>query len=344
MVIDSPQGNVFLRSDWLRMLEETSKTDRILALGCYDDNRRLLGGQTLQYRIQSGLRVAVPFEFFYSGPILAPCRVKSHARREAREHRVITSLLHGLEGVCDIIEFETHPTFGDIRPYIFAGWQHKVRYTHILDLTDLSRAYRDMAQTKRSGVRRANERLTLKPEDSAEAIDTFVSLYRGTMVKFDWWPSPEWEATFRARMGWLMARDACRLYTARDLAGEPVAMTVFVLSQEDGTVYGWRAAATPAADDLAASPAIYWHAARDFTGSFHAMNLGGSPTASLDAFKTMLGARAHPHFAVGYEGRPIAYRTLRQTQRLKDSLWRMVMRPAGQLVQRLRHGHKDAHG
>jgi len=123
LVNSSPQGNVFLRSEWLEMLCQTDPDLRKFTLGVYDGKGRLAGGQVVFYLSTFGMKLSVPFEFFYNGPLL---KAEPNARRVSRvaeQNEILAALAQGLSDRMDTIEIEAHPNFEDGRAFQFAGWQ-----------------------------------------------------------------------------------------------------------------------------------------------------------------------------------------------------------------------------
>jgi hypothetical protein len=341
MVADSPQGNVFARSDWLRMLCDTDPSLRVLILGCFDDSGRLVGGQAIPWQTLWGLHLSAEFEFFYCGPMLAPAGRGNLARRTADHHQIVTALAQALSDRLAYIHVDAHPAFQDVRPFLYAGWQATPAYTHIWRMSDTEQIWQDMNREKRREIRRAQETFTFRAEEDAASFDAFLPLYHQTMRKFTWQPSVRWQNIFIRRFAWMRQRDGCRLYTARDAGGKLAAGVVVLLSREDATAYLWRQGSSP--DFVAAGgvPALYWHAACDLASDFPNVNFGGSPQASLSHFKDYLGAEAVQHFALSRRNsRRIA--ALEWGQRFKDLVYNVVMRVAFTPWQRLRYGRRRA--
>ncbi len=321
LVAASPQGNVFMRSDWLQMLCETEPGLQLLHLGCFSDAGSLIGGLAMPYTVQCGLKLAAPVEFFYHNSVLlAPPQRRSTAAIVREQSHVVADLAGELARRLHYARSELHPAFRDVRMFLYAGWQVETVYTHIWRMTDTEQTWMSMTREKRRQIKAASRNYTFTVEGE-QALDDFLALYRETMRKFYWWPSPEWEARFRCRFQWMRACDGCRLYTARTPEGALHAGVVALLSREDHTAYLWRLGSARVSAETGLVPALYWQAACDLAQEFEQVDLGGSPEVTLNTFKDYLGAEAAQHFVVSHRSSPRKLAALEQGMLLKDKLY-----------------------
>ncbi len=293
LVAGSPQGNAFLRSDWLRMLAETSRNDlQLLRLGVFNAREELRAGWAFLYRERHGVRVSEVFDLFYCGPMLAG----DLARGERA--RVASALIEGAAERMDQTLAETHPTFTDVRPFMYQGWSVVPEYTHLWDLADPDAVLRSMNREKRAEIRRARERFRIGPEPMTDAaFRHFMELYRTAMAKFSWYPPQHWEELQRERIRWMEDREGCRFFAVRDADGELLAGLLALLSPEDRTAYYWRMGYGAAGRKAEVVPALYWEAAQPLcAGPLRFVNFGSSPQPALSQFKDYLGADATTHY------------------------------------------------
>jgi len=77
-------------------------------------------------------------------------------------------------------QFYNHYTFNDIRPFKWAGWDVDIRYTYVVDLTDLNRLWVNLEKKTRYEVTHAQkDYLTWVTPD----FDTFNVLYSETFKR-----------------------------------------------------------------------------------------------------------------------------------------------------------------
>jgi hypothetical protein len=324
LVADSPQGNVFLHADWLQMLGDTDPDLRSLILGCFDDEGRLVGGQAVTYHQRWGMDISATFEFFYSGPMVAPV-AGNQAGGVTRAAAIVSALAEALAERLAYVEFETHPAFGDVRPFLYAGWQVVPTYTHIWPMDDVDRAWRAMSQGKRRRIERARKQFTFGVEEGDAVLDEYLPLHHQTVRKFYWQPSPTWEAIFRRRFHWMRERDGCRLYTARTGTGELAGGELVLLSREDETAYIWQQAFDREYLAQGISPALDWYAASDLATEFPQVNFGSSPYPSLAQFKDEMGAEPVVHFTVRKNNARFRWAIYQRALKLKDRVYNLAM-------------------
>lgn len=302
LVSASPQGSVFLRSDWLDMLRSTDKRGLdFLRIGYFDAKQRLVGGWALPYRKLGGLRyAAVGFEFFYAGPLLLPelsCPTMHYSKER---HTVLSELAQMMRQETDFAVAETHPSLQDVRDFLYQNWTISPEYTHIWDMLEPDAILARMNREKRREIKRGMEAYQFAHEElHMQNFEEFIVIYQKTMRKFGWYPSSNWRDSLYQRLEWMCSQDGCRLYTARTPSGALAAAVLVLLSREDQTVYLWRMAHDSDLRDSRIVPALYWWsslAISQHEPNLRYVNFGGSPLPSLGQFKDYLGAQPIQHF------------------------------------------------
>ena len=301
LVVAAPQGNVFLRSDWLAMLCETDAQDlNILRLGCRNRAGRLVAGWAIPYRRQWGRLFANGFDFFYNGPLLEPELSSPNIHHVSERLLALSLLARGLGESTSLVVAEAHPEFHDARALLYDGWIVSAEYTHLWDQVVRETTLERMNREKRREIRRGLESHVFRREPRADlALAGFLRLYRATMRKFGWLPTAAWEDQLRTRLRWMADRDGCRLYTASTAEGQLAAGVLVLLSREDRTAYFWRMGADPERRDSRVVPALYWWTAMELgveDPDIRHINFGGSPPPSLSQFKDYLAATPTLHF------------------------------------------------
>lgn len=302
LVETSPQGNAFLRSDWLAMLRDTD--GRGLAfhrIGYFDKQDKLVGGWALPYRSALGLRYAAEgFEFFYAGPLLAPELATPDMHHIKQRHEVLTQLANTMRQATDLVVAETHPSLHDVRDFLYDDWVISPEYTHIWDMADPDYILQQMNREKRREIRRGMAEYKFAREEyNPSAFAEFMAVYRKTMRKFDWYPAHDWQLRLNRRLDWLRECDGYRLYTARNPSGGLAAGVLILLSPADQTAYLWKMGHDTDNRDSRVVPALYWSASMDIAENepkLRYMNFGGSPFPSLGQFKDYLVGQPTLHF------------------------------------------------
>jgi len=261
LVDASPTANRFLRSDCLRMLEQTDSVGiQFLQLGAFDRSGNLCAGWALPSERQWGINTSTYFEFLYAGPVLSPDLAgESIAVRRARM-QVLHDLAQAGASRLDIIYSEGHPGLCDVRGICYAGWQAQMQYAHIWDFTNPPEILKQMNREHRRLLRRGSESCTfgsLGPEQ----IQMFIALHKETLLRrFGWKSSSAWTTDLARRMEWLLTHDVGCLYGARNAAGDLCAAVVLLYSCLDRTVYLWRSGNVAFASTRTIIPSLYWQA------------------------------------------------------------------------------------
>ncbi len=300
-VAASPQGNVFLRSNWLRMLTETSSEKlSLLRFGVFNARGQLRGGWAIPCREWHGMRFSHGFEFFYCGPMLVPELSTATVHQIGERQQVLTELARTVATRTDLVAAEAHPSLRDARAFLFEQWVVSPEYTHVWDIADPENLLKAMNRNKRRQIRHALEYFRFGSEAaSGSNLDAFMTLYQAAMNKFSWYLTPTWEAMSRQRISWMEEQNGCRLYTARTTGGDILAVLLVLISHEDETAYYWRIGYDTPGRDADVVPALYWQAAlelRQESPALRFVNFGGSPQPTLSQFKDHLGGTLTEHF------------------------------------------------
>ena len=261
----SPQANVFQTRDCLQMLCATDADLRVRRFGCFD-GAQLLDAQAVVYHARWGMLLAAPFEFFYASPMLAAAPHCARASRAPKQCDALAALAREIARHFASVEFETHPALKDVRAFLETGWRVRPVYTHIWRVDQIEQTWAAMNREKRSAIKHALAQFAFAHAEDDVTLDAFLAVYRETMAKFSWRPSPKWAAMFRARLRWLTERGCARLYTARDANGKLIGGVVVLLSPPDRTAYLFRQGTAPEFLGANVVPALYWHAARAVAG------------------------------------------------------------------------------
>lgn len=143
LVRASREGTVFHSSWWLRAhagagLSNVADGVRYVGL-C--ENGRFVAGMPLTYRRVLGRRLILPpYVTPYLGPFHEPngtCRRPTEYSR----HKEFNSLFaKAVRDTGTLLSYPFNHGVTDLQPYIWAGFNPTVRYTYVLDISDLDRA------------------------------------------------------------------------------------------------------------------------------------------------------------------------------------------------------------
>lgn len=137
-VSSSPQGTIFSSTKWLRLVE------RPFHIWGYYQGGNLIGGMA-NFDDPAPL---TPFQ----GILIKDTPGMKYASRLSLYNEVTTALIPYAPK-----EFYNHWSFPDIRPFKWAGWSCDVRYTFVVDLTDMTALWEGLEKQTRYEINHAKK-------------------------------------------------------------------------------------------------------------------------------------------------------------------------------------------
>jgi hypothetical protein len=290
LVNSSHQGNIYLSQEFQDAWLETDSSLHLARLGCYDENGKLVGGQSIFHKKVFGLRIPVALSISYASTPILSSEVQDSGQKQ---YAVLSALARDSRKHFPFMKVAFHPSLNDVRPYLEQGWKAEPEYTHIWEISDPDAILKNIQHRKQKYVRKAKEQFLFAHETGEAIITDFLRLYRETMQKFDWRPE---EGRLRERIEWMQAKDIIRLYTCRMKTGELVGVVVCVLSRVNQTAYFMLIGYDHTINSKEFHPAIHWYAAQDLSPEFSYADFGGGPVPNIYATKDSLGTNSTPYW------------------------------------------------
>lgn len=297
LVATSPQGSVFLYSNYLQMLCTTDPSMHITYLGCFDSDGMLKAGQAVIYRRFLGMFIGFD-NWFYCGPVLEPVLDKPRWYKANIEHGYLTALAVEMNKRFPNVVVEIHPTLTDMRPFIWLGWKISLHYTHIYDLTESREINKKMSRGERQMINRGNRNFSFKKETWKEAGQDFIKLHQKSMKKQSWQPSDDWNRVFNKRIQWMEDSGLCMLTTARNADNELGGAFLIILSNDHKTAYFWRLAYDLSLADTGIVPALIHHGIEFLPNEITRVDSAEGMTRQQSCFKDFVGTDLQPYFVV----------------------------------------------
>jgi predicted N-acyltransferase len=293
LVRSSRQGNIFLSHDFQSAWCETDSSLYLVRLGCYDENDRLVGGQSIFHKKAFGFRIPFTLSIFYASTPILPSTVQDNS---LQQHAVLSALAREARKHFPFLKIEFHPTLGDVRPYLEQGWHAYPEYTHTWEISDPNAVLKNIQHRKQKYVRKAKEEFLFAHETGEAIVTDFLRLYRETMQKFGWRPEENWTTTLRKRIEWMQARDIIRLYTFRMKSGELIGVVTCILSRVNQTAYFMLIGYNHSIKSKEFHPAIHWYAAQDLSPEFSLVDFGEASESNIYSTKDALGTSSVPYW------------------------------------------------
>lgn len=155
----SPQGTIFSTSKWLALYDAQHKIDTY-----WKGNNAVA-----MLVVFETPQPATPFQGILIGD--------NTGMKPASIISLHNEVAEALMSVCPS-EFCNHYTFPDIRPFLWKGWQAYVKYTYVVDLHDMGKAWDNLEKQTRYEIKHTETTMREKPD-----IEEFDRLYNLTFER-----------------------------------------------------------------------------------------------------------------------------------------------------------------
>lgn len=287
-VESSAQGTIFCTTTWLKIYQAPFK------LYGYYSGDKLIGGLSVFEQgsscLSGGPRTPLtPFQ----GIIVYDIPGAKYANIIAFHDEVTTTLIETLEQTYTDIEVANHFSCIDIRPFIWAGYNQSVRYTYIVDLSNMDRLWGEMEKDTRYEINKArrSEIIVKKQSD----VTVFDKLYTLTFERKGLERPVSTDFICRLYSA-LKDKERVAIYVAEGKDGTPSA-TVFVM-WDTKRAYYILGASNPEKIGDGASSLTLWTAFEDLSSRFKEIDLVGANDYNIALFKRGFGGKLIPYFLV----------------------------------------------
>jgi hypothetical protein len=186
-----------------------------------------------------------------------------------------------------------------MREFLQKGFACRVRYTYILDITDIDRLRERMEPRTRTVIRKAGASLTVTGD---LGLGEFGELYE--RVYRDRGNHPPVPRAYVERLsGSLIAAGIAEMRVVRDQSGTPVAAHVVVFDRD--TVYGLTNGAIPERGSSGAFSLLLWDTVMRHRALRKRYDLTGANLPSIAFFKKGFGGALMPYFATEHYSSPL---------------------------------------
>jgi hypothetical protein len=293
-VAASPQGNIFSEMLWLDLFGFSFRV-----FGCYR-GAEMVGGAAVYEDAEGKNAIGTPPLTPFQGILFRDHAPMKPPAKESLEKKISTALIETLEQRYRSITLANHYTFGDVRPFYFHTYGQKneyivtVRYTHLVDLSDLERTWSKIDANTRYEIHKAEKRGS-KVEES-EDFAFFVGMHQRTFerqgVKRD---IPE---ELLARLYSTLKRvGRCQLYLARNTKGAPTS-GVLAIWDSKRAYYLLGASEPEHRNDGSASLTLWTVFKRMAKRGLREIDLVGCNSPRRGAFKAGFGGALKHYFLV----------------------------------------------
>jgi len=289
LVSSSPQGTVFSTSVWLTA-GAAAQGENPVILGVWKE-KKLIAGVSFVEVIRGPLKKATtPVLTPYGGFIYKSDLDKPQSEDESLYLLCAEKLIHYLQRNYNHMFLVHSPGFYDIRPFSWQGWKENVKYTYLLDLTDMEKLMSNIRERARRKIRKAEKTIVLGGSISAEDIGEIYNKIFRNRERVP--PVPPHMVT--SMVGNLMKTGLVEINTAREASGEIVALQVLVIDKQ--TVYTWVYGTIPEKNFTGADSLLIWEAIKRYRNTHKIMDLIGANIPSIAFFKKGFSGALTPYY------------------------------------------------
>ena len=288
-------GSPFSTTTWLRCAAH-ALGGKPAHIGVFKGSQIVAGSAVLTTKHRGIERVETPELTPHTGFLMAPVESKGPAKIEAECHRFSELLIRYLQRY-DHMRITHTPALNDIRPFIWANWQTRVRYTYQMDLSDLDALWERVERRTRTAIRKA-EKLgytVIQTDDIELLCRQYGMIYErhGAAAPI----SPE---VVRRFVESAQSSGQARLLAAQSPQGETASIVAFV--EGPSMAYAWVAGADPQHNSSGATSLLYWRYFQQCTQP--RFDFVGANLPAVAFFKRGLGGDLIPYYATEYFATP----------------------------------------
>ncbi len=240
LVERSVQGTIFLRTDWLSVSSQ-AQNKSLKLFGFFKGEDLIAGCPVFFYRDRKVFRAASSSATMmpYGGVILANSSGCSIRRQAENYNSVVEALCRSLYAErCHSLRITLSPDLIDIRPFVWAGWAGRVRYTYYLDLGgDFERS---ISKSARQSIKKAREGgfEVVSCKDPDLFYQLFAEMFREQGLK-----SPVNKSFFQAVVGLIDSKRIGDMRVAKAPTDEAAAVSIVLWDEH--RAYAWAYASKP---------------------------------------------------------------------------------------------------
>lgn len=288
-VSSSPQGTVFSTSEWLTA-GATAQGGKPVILGVREDDT-LVAGVSFVEIVRGPLKKAsTPVFTPYGGVIYRGDPDKPELDSESLQLQCAEKMIDWLQRKYHHIVLVHAPGFTDIRPFSWQGWNGKVCYTYIIDITDPEKLFKKFRKGTRSKIRQAEKSLILGGITDAEHLaDMHERMFRDRNSI-----PPVSRGIVTSMVSNLMKSGLVDINTAQENNGEVIAVQAIV--RDIHTIYSWIYITTHDKRHTGADSLLLWDAVKRYSGSHERLDLAGANIPSVAFFKKAFGGVLTPYY------------------------------------------------
>jgi hypothetical protein len=288
-ITNSPQGTLFHKLEWNKMLVESDpKIEGFLPLVYVDKKDSILAAMIAPYHHTAKTCVSeYPF-FGYVSPLLAEGTNYTNPHHQHGVYSILVELTRKMLERIPCIRLENPPDMWDIRALTHNSWEVQPKYTHILHAKD--DAWQKISPDLQTVIRHGQDTYQLQTDSNTNWDEEFASL------------NPQIDSVIlKKRLNWLRSTGTGRLFALTNSQGQAIAFTLAMLSQPDRRAYLWGTNCKREGSESEILPTLLWEVCTAIKDDHPRIDLGDSSNFQTSHIKDNLGAKLTPRFVTRHQ-------------------------------------------
>ena len=278
LVEASPQGSLFCRSWWLRVVAPYSRV-----LG-YFDRGRLVAGIPLFFKKRLGIKFCtMPSLTQTWGVVIEPIEGK-RVHQMTRQMEILTIFARHLAGEQVFLQ-RFQPTIANFLPFQWLGFRQVSRVTYVIEhLCDLDRVWAEMRENQRREIRKAEKRgIVVERCDPEIVAQNLAKTYVRQGLQ-----SPAKTHLLRLVQQAARQNDAGECFAARDASGQVHAAAMLVWDRK--RAYYLAGGGDPTLRTSGATALLLWRMMQFSCSRSAVFDFEGSQIPAVERFFRAFGA------------------------------------------------------
>jgi hypothetical protein len=278
LVEASPEGSLFCRSWWLRVVAPEARV-----LG-YFDRGRLIAGIPLFFKRRLGVKFcAMPSLTQTWGVVIEPIEGKP-VHQITRQLEILTIFARHLAGEQIFLQ-RFHPAVVNFLPFHWQGFRQVSRVTYVIEyLCDLDRVWAEMRENQRREIRKAEKRgIVVERCDSEIVAQNLTKTYGRQGLQ-----SPASTHLLRLVHQAAQQNDAGECFAARDASGRVHAAAMLVWDRK--RAYYLAGGGDPTLRTSGATALLLWKMMQFSSARSAVFDFEGSQIPAVERFFRAFGA------------------------------------------------------
>lgn len=285
----SPQGTAFSQSAWVAAAAY-AQGGELTMIGVYDAGKLVAGLAYVHIERGPVKKATSPAMTPYCGIHYRPDPGKRSSEAQSFNLDCASAVIQWLEKRYQHVFLVHSPAMADIRPFSWAGYSDTVRYTFVMDITDVDSLWDMLERRVRTVIRNAEDSLTL---GDAVDVDTFGILYehiygdRGQALPFP-------TAMVKTMTERILKDGLAEMRSVKNASGETV--SAMILVRDSNTVYAWLSGSLPGENSSGAFSLLFWDGVKRYSETHSRLDMVGANIKSIAFFKKGFAGELTPYY------------------------------------------------